>query len=348
MQVEVRLLKLLLARRRLERSFFVNAKVTFKAYLYSKLELFRALGPTIALVYSNKRLWIYLDNYIPTFARKNNLLQSKTSIEIANAKNNGFYPDWFDKLEIISTRLETIDALLIVQGSYADGMITNYSDVDLVIFYKTISPELIELKEELERFILDVDPIQHHGVFMIGKQKLSAYWQMDLPVEVISRGKCFGNTTKSLNFDSIISESLGPTTAVRSTLVAMEVFINRNFEEVGIYAWKLLLSQIMLIPTLFLATKNKSIYKRESFDLVKDYYSSKAWDVIVIASSIRKSWIDSSDFNHYISKRNNSSQSVRNDDLKVFTIPSISLDDKESFYSSLRLFIKETRELIND
>ena len=51
------------------------------------------------------------------------------------------------------------------------------------------------------------------------------------------------------------------------------------------------LSQIMLIPCLYYsAIHNNGIFKRESFDEVKEDFNEKEWRPIKIASRIRLNW----------------------------------------------------------
>lgn len=348
MIIEVRLLKLLSIRRRIERYYFVDSTWSIKKYLYSKLEIYRVFGLSPLLLYPRNVLWRHLDSHILSFAKKKNLLKSVDQIEVTNASACDFYPNWFDNLETISQKLEEINAVLLIQGSYADGFITNYSDVDLVIFYESISPSLLESKKLLEELLVEIDPIQHHGVFMISKTKLSGYWQMDLPIEVIQRSKCFGKEAKTLNFESILMDRLGPKSAIESTLVVIDNFLEKKFETIGIYAWKLFLSQIMLLPTLVLAAKGQYVYKRDSFALARDYYSAEAWYAMEKATAIRESWIDTSSFDHYTSKRENTCEDITDDDLKVHRFPTISVTDDHRFYSSLKLFRNSTRTIIYD
>jgi len=143
----------------------------FKKFLTSFFVNFKKIFLTTKNIKSfwlkNNELYSLLNEEIKKFSTKNHLITHNSGITLEPADQCKLIPWWFENLKSFDKRLRDNGATLIIQGSFADSQITNYSDVDLVIFYEPFSENVLRIKNEIEYFLLQIDPLQHHGIFMI-------------------------------------------------------------------------------------------------------------------------------------------------------------------------------------
>jgi len=183
---------------------------------------------------------------------------------------------------------------------------------------------------------------------MIDVNTFNFYWQMDLPVEVLKKAKCFSDDTYSLNIKGILKENVGALNAVKSILIIIEQFLEKDYRQIGLWEWKFFISQLLLLPTLLLGSKGNYIYKRDSFEIVKKLFTDKAWHCIDRASEIRNEWPDGNKLKEYESLRNSISRKPSGDPIKVIDIPAISTGKDSQFSDSLRALIAESALLISN
>jgi|GEM_PF-5467609 hypothetical protein len=348
MSFESHLYVCLKLRRRIDRKILIKAKWPFKSFIKFRLEVFIATKRIKSFWLEEKKIYSLLNHTIKKIAKKNELIKPILAIQIDTVNHCELKPWWFENLRSYHTRLLPYSADLILQGSFADGQITNYSDVDLVIFYEPYSIEVLKIKEEIEVFLLQVDPLQHHGIFMIDKNTFDFYWQMDLPVEVLSKAKCFTDESYILKIKGVLKENISSFYAVKSTLLAMKEFLGRDYKLVGLWEWKFFLSQLLLLPTLILGSEGYYVYKRDSFDMVRKMVSQKAWHCIDRASEIRLAWPGSAFFKQYENLRNSVTEKPDVGLIKAISFPNISVFNDTRFSESLQALIKETEGLISN
>ena len=317
-------------------SYFQNIK--FMTKLVIEMRSFAILFQ------DNKEIYKNLNTLILLIARKNNLLLDVDEFEIEKASDLKLSPFWFQKMDAYAEQLVDLEAYLMIQGSYADGKITNYSDVDLVIFFNNLSSDLIILKKEIESYILKIDPLQHHGIFMIDRKTINFYWQMDLPVEVLQRAKVFGKKALKLGIKNRINENLSSNQAAMMTINVINRTMLNSFKELGIWRWKFFLSQLMLLPTLLLASKGNYCYKGDSFHMIRKTFSQEAWHAIEEASRIRATWPNREEFNDYIIKRNSVTDNDFVDSIRLGDFGKLIPIDENRFKKSLKKLCQETEQ----
>lgn len=248
-----------------------------------------------------------------------------------------------NKLLYYNLVLGKYNSQLIIQGSYADRTNISYSDIDLVII-GYLSKEVLEIKKKIESILLQVDPLQHHGVFFINKNSFSNYWQMDLPIETLKKSKVFSNKPLKIEIPSVFIENKSSKSWLRAFLSRyknLPITINS-----GAFYSKYFISQLLLVPTLVLASKGVYVYKRDSFVIAKSYYSDDAWSCINIVSLIRKKWNQNNISFEYSENRFN----LNSKDIEEFNSLLDVVDIEETLIIKLedhyKLFINETENLI--
>lgn len=346
MSLESKLYIRLKLRRRIDRKILLQEKWGLKYALRNKIDIFLITKKVKIFFLRDKQIYSLLNNEIKSFATKNDLIKPVSEIKIESINKCKLIPWWFENLKSFNKRLQALESWLIVQGSYADSEITNYSDIDLVIFYRPYSKEVLKIKREIEVFLLEIDPLQHHGVFMIDINTFDYYWQMDLPVQVLQKAKVFSNEDHNLEIKGILIENSASLYAVRNILKIFKKFLGKDYNKIGLWEWKFFISEILLLPTLFLGSKGNYVYKRDSFEVVKKEYSDQAWYSIKKASEIRKNWPEAASFKEYKRFRSSVSEKPGKDLLKVIQFSSISIANDPYFLTSLNALIKETVCLI--
>lgn len=349
--------------------FFINIYFDKQYHLYELLKLKKGLENIFLknqIRLNNKRLklkgflltgsfsYILNNNVLELI----NLVQVKLDKNFSKFKKNGErfeidnlseisdddIPYFFDKLFSFNSSLEEFNSSLIVQGSYADNTFISYSDLDLVII-GFLSEDVNKIKNEIEEFLISIDPLQHHGVFFINKDSFRNYWQMDLPIETLKKALILSKTsTFKINISYYFNEKISSYNWVSNFYNGYPVLpITLNS---GVFFTKYFLSQLLLVPALFLATKGNYIYKRESFYFVEKYYSKEAWKCMEIASSIRENWDQKLINSRYRTVRKNST--IKNvKEFNTFSdVINIEKEQIEEFADKYVIFINETKKLL--
>ena len=348
MTAEMKLYRYLKLRRRIDRKIVLEEKWDLNKSFRNKIDFFLITKKIKPFWLKDDELYSFFNDEIKKFASKNHFIKLQSNITLESVDQCELIPWWFDNLKSYDNELRIYGARLIIQGSFADSKITNYSDVDLVIFYKPFSENVLKIKQEIEIFLLQIDPLQHHGIFMIDVDTFDYYWQMDLPVEVLKKAKCFSDEKYNLDIKGILIEHLGSLNAVKSILSIIQKFLEKDYKLIGLWEWKFFISQLLLLPTLLLGSKGNYIYKRDSFEIVKKLFSDKAWYSIDKASEIRDEWTNSNELTEYKNFRNSVSQKPSKDSMKVFDISSISTANDTQFSNSLKALITESEFIISN
>lgn len=286
---QLRLSELLKLKKNLENKFLNNSKfISYGNWRYR----FKGVLISRSISFIFKANVVELINVVEKRLRNNfsNLKNKGESFTIYNLTEvyNNDWPDFFTKLIHFNEKLNQAEAILIVQGSYADNTFISYSDIDLVIIGR-LTEEVANLKKEIETYLIQIDPLQHHGVFFINKNSFSNYWMMDLPFATLKKALVMSEEGNlKIEVDTYFSEKYTPYDWIIQFFERYKTF--SISPEMGVYSAKLVISETLLIPVLMLATKGIYVYKRDSFTIAKDYYSYNAWKYIEVTSALRTNW----------------------------------------------------------
>ena len=109
---------------------------------------------------------------------------------------------------------------------------------------------------------------------------------------------------------------------------------------------KYFISQLLLVPALFLATRGIYIYKRDSFGLAKKYYSQNAWRCIEIATEFRKTWDQTNISQGYLCLRENINIKQVQEIDSITKVLAIDQNILTEFNNSYKIYISETSVLL--
>ena len=202
-------------------------------------------------------------------------------------------------LEMISALKEIRDdiAYAFVHGSLATGEEVVYSDFDGLIFLKD---EVFRDKQRLinaarkinqtREIMLRMDPLQHHGWFLLTESDLSHYPETYLPSDVIREAK-------SLLSESGDTLTIYPESNTDYYLPLKELcrHLRKKTQYTGqprtLYQLKSFLSEFMMLPALYVQARDRrGIFKKYSFAAASMDFKEEDWSIVEEVSKMRKNW----------------------------------------------------------
>lgn len=199
----------------------------------------------------------------------------------------------------------------LVHGSLADfNYIKGWSDLDtwVVIDDKIFNSiwELIKLKKlfsKLNKLLLKIDPIAHHGFIFVLESDLNNYSDALLPIDVIQSAiNLYGPSEISICKCNIQTNWVKKFQDIKETFVNFELsgvfkhhpykgkyltkeMINKNE---GMYQFKYLIGTPMILPSMYYTAIGNPVYKADSF--VPFLQTFPEASIIKCVSQIRYSW----------------------------------------------------------
>lgn len=188
-------------------------------------------------------------------------------------------------------------------GAYVHGSLGTYEDIaysdfDALVVLKSEvfeSPKRLAISvkklNHARTIMLDFDPLQHHGWFVLTELDLKFYCNAYFPVELFKYAKSLFDD-RELELEIAMRESSSEArTAFEKMANAIISKITNHRYPTNVYQLKGLLSQFMLLPALYLQAKNGcGIYKKESFALARADFDSADWAIMDEVSKIRMNW----------------------------------------------------------
>jgi hypothetical protein len=188
-------------------------------------------------------------------------------------------------------------------GAYVHGSLGTYeevpfSDFDALIILKD---DVFEIPERLSRvackicsaqsIMFDFDPLQHHGWVVLSETDLRSYPEERFPRELFRHAKSLlpeqGGILEICTQDSGKDIRQGFQNLCNS--VAKRIARRRSIG--NIFELKILLSQFMLLPSLYIENRDgRGIYKKFSFEAARVDFTAEDWSIMDEVSSIREKW----------------------------------------------------------
>lgn len=185
-----------------------------------------------------------------------------------------------------------------VHGSVGSGEELAYSDFDaLVILRDSVFDSATTLARvaaqlgRLRRHMFAYDPLQHHGWFALLEGDLANYCQAWFPAALFP-------WCRSLLPDTGRRLRLRPRDSTAEYRAAFDGLASATLRQIGhrpplddAYRLKGLLSQFMLLPSLYLQARDgTAVFKRESFALAARDFPPAAWSAMERVSAVRAAW----------------------------------------------------------
>lgn len=197
--------------------------------------------------------------------------------------------------DFLNTHVREYVKAVLLHGSLATNEEIAYSDVDALVILSDStfnSPKrLAKAAIHLSRcysLMLEYDPLQHHGWFAISEKDLANFPTSYLPPEILPYC-CSLLDPVELNIS--YAESHSSASNFFKLVKSLKKQLVPGFVPANLYFAKSILSEFMMLPTLFIQYKtNSGIYKKFSFEKVRPLFSSDEWMVMDEVSEIRSKW----------------------------------------------------------
>ena len=230
-------------------------------------------------------------------------LSSVTGNRASQYVNNIFEPDsyrdkWVCQLPDIYSPLQKKDlpgVSLYLHGSMADLTFTPFSDVDdLLILQREAwqDPDILAntstLLARVSRSYQDIDPLQHHGHWVLTEFDLMLYNQSFLPLVVLE------NAVRIVGSDRIEVRQIEDYEGFKSNAKNTIRGIARTYEAAkrngGLNAFELkgLVGEISILPAYMFQTHGEILSKPEAIRRGKNLYSPHALKALAWATHVRQ------------------------------------------------------------
>jgi hypothetical protein len=184
-----------------------------------------------------------------------------------------------------------------LHGFYLHGSLstlddTAFSDVDdFVIIRREVATNPDALQQcaaacvAAARFLYEHDPWQHHRHYVVSEIDLRWYAPVYLPPQVLRFA------TAILGPQRLAIAARGSATADRAVAraLAQELVLNAEREVSNLWRLKWVVSGVLLLPALYLASRGAHCYKKFSFEHARPAFGA-AWEAVTLASEIRSRW----------------------------------------------------------
>ena len=184
-----------------------------------------------------------------------------------------------------------------LHGSLGTNELVHYSDFDALVILnhsvfqskQTLNKAAIALKKS-EQIMQNMDPLQHHGWFVITEKELDNFPINYFPPSLFEHAKCMiGENTFQIKYNNL--SALNQLQSFNSYCSHLLNNIKRIEQNLNYYEVKSLLSGFMLLPSIYLQLKNpEGIFKKESFSLINKSLGDKEYEVMNQVSDIRAKW----------------------------------------------------------
>jgi len=196
-----------------------------------------------------------------------------------------------------------------IHGSIATlDYVKGWSDVDTLMIIKkdTIAnpKDLLRLRTyayESTKYFYHIDPLQHHGHFVLTDIDLLYYPQSYFPLLLFDYSLSFFN-----NEDIIIYErncEMERLNILWNTCYYFREKYVLNKPITDIFELKMFLHILQLLPLAYLQANGQYCYKKYSFDLAKKEFSEKDWTIMEKATKIRSEWQYKGVFNNILMRK---------------------------------------------
>lgn len=186
---------------------------------------------------------------------------------------------------------------VLLHGSMATRDACGFSDVDVAVIVddlrefsaQTHRDAVFELRRLL-REVLGYDALMHHGLMFFGASGLERYDQRFLPVETLRCARVLhGPRELRLRLtdppDGAFANSLKASAASLRRRIARRDFLQND------YQLKSVLSGSLLMPARVLAAHGQHVYKRDSFELAREFFTAPEWEFIARCEALRALWV---------------------------------------------------------
>lgn len=181
---------------------------------------------------------------------------------------------------------------IFIHGSWADNSKTEFSDLDDFIIVEDEYYNLIKHKlEEVAFNFQKLDPLQHHGHWLIKTSQLLQYNNSYMPLFIMEDAICLMGDNEiraSVNDVNTIKNTIN---RIKNTCKNIEIFYKKYKQgTLNLYDLKRFVGSVVLLPPLIYQVKGKALNKRTAIENSSALYSKDALKFIEWSSALRENW----------------------------------------------------------
>ena len=185
-----------------------------------------------------------------------------------------------------------------LHGSLGTNELVQYSDFDALVIlnHSTFNSKqsLINVATTLkksERIMQKMDPLQHHGWFVLTEKELDDFPTRYFPPSLFEYAKCLiGNNRFQIHYQNPANDTR--LQLFKSYCNHLLSNINRIEQNLNYYEVKSLLSGFMLLPSVYLQLNSpEGVFKKDSFNLLKGALRQEEYEIMNQVSEIRANWV---------------------------------------------------------
>lgn len=185
-----------------------------------------------------------------------------------------------------------------VHGSWADDTRTAFSDLDDLIIIDRMRITDVKQARRLERWLNQVDmrfcridPLQHHGHWLVYKNELEHYDESYMPLSVLRGGMRVQGAATVRAYVDEQRTATGLRHNLAMTLSSIRRFYDKYEESsISLYDMKRLTGSFLLAPAYAFQTRGARVSKRWALENAARIYSERGLRAIDCCSSIRADW----------------------------------------------------------
>ena len=233
------------------------------------------------------------------------LCTTNTQQVTANGIDSGAYTEVFEPL----MGFEGVDVYL--HGSRADATENSFSDFDdlIVIDREIITAadypicKLVHRLNAVDMEFCCIDPLQHHGHWIIDRGKLQCYDESYMPLVVLKSGIAInGQATLEYAVDIDRTRS-GLVRNIRATVANIEqLYSEYRAGTINCNNLKRLVGSFALLPAFMFQSRGERVDKPQAISMSRDIFSENAAECVRWATRVRDGWhhvTDSRDFRRF-------------------------------------------------
>lgn len=185
-----------------------------------------------------------------------------------------------------------------VHGSLGTYEATPYSDFDALVILRDevfSSPSRLirtaRMLDTARSIMLQFDPLQHHGWFVLTEAQLSAYPEHYFPSPLFEYAKALLPAQGCTLTVSPVAAPGRHRDGVLNLSASIIHRIERRRFPANLYELKFVLSQFMLLPAMYVQARDgQGVFKKYTFDLARTDFRDDDWLVMDEVSAIRQNW----------------------------------------------------------
>ena len=186
-----------------------------------------------------------------------------------------------------------------IHGSIGSDDAIPYSDFDGILLIDEQRIEntmtlhsLIRIIRKTNAMMTEQDALQHHGWNILTVSELAEYPDDVLPLVLLTNSKVIYPSRDLKVRYHLDKKNLDYTKPLEQLLKSIEKKIEKNTPSLSFRHFKSYISEILLLPAVFIQAKTaEPIYKKESFEKIRDYLPSETVSVISKYSALRSTWM---------------------------------------------------------